>query len=154
MPIPREEWGIEMSRSKPTNIPDGFDVCSMDDGDFGRAQGQLFWSHDRRRFAFRVENRHRNENGVIHGGMLMTLADQVLGLTVVRALDNNPAATVSLNCDFIDGARPGDLIEGEARVTRITRSLVFVQGSLHCGDRLLLTASGLWKRIRPQHRAG
>ena len=84
----------------------------------------------------------------------MTLADQVLGLTVVRALGNNPAATVSLNCDFINGAVPGDLIEGEAKVTRITNSVVFVQGSLYCGERLILTASGLWKRIRPTQAAG
>lgn len=139
----------------PRNVmPPGFEPCTMDDGDFGKSQGQLYWSEDARRFAFRVENRHRNENGMIHGGMLMTLADQVLGLTVVRALGNNPAATVSLNCDFIDGALPGDLIEGEAVVTRITRSLVFVQGSLQCGERRLLSASGLWKRIRPRTTEG
>lgn len=136
------------------DMPPGFLPCPIGDGDFGRAQGQLYWSPEKNRFAFRVANRHRNENGVVHGGMLMTLADQVLGLTVVRALGMNPAATVSLNCDFIDGARPGDLIEGAAEVTRITRSVVFVQGALFCGERRLLSASGLWKRLRPRQEEG
>lgn len=143
-----------MTDAKPPQtdpqMPPGYEPCTMDDGEFGRAQGRLHWSPDHKRFAFRVENRHRNENGVVHGGMLMTLADQVLGLTVVQALGNNPAATVSLNCDFIDGALAGDLIEGEAKVTRITRSVVFVQGQLFCGDRILLNASGLWKRLKPR----
>lgn len=130
--------------------PEGFEPCTLYDGDFGQRQGRLYWSADRTRFAFRVDNRHRNENGVVHGGMLMTLADQVLGLTVVQALGNSPAATVSLNCDFIDAAVPGDLIEGRARVTRVTRSVVFVQGELTCGGRLLLSASGLWKRLKPR----
>ena len=48
----------------------------------------------------------------------------------------------------MDGARPGDFVAGEAMVTRITRSIVFVQGSVRCGDRVLLTASGLWKRLQ------
>jgi uncharacterized protein (TIGR00369 family) len=143
-----------MKRTFSDAIPQGYEPCTMDDGDFGASHGPLYWSRDRKRFAFRAEERHRNQNGHVHGGMLMTLTDQVLGLTVVQALDGHPAATVSLNCDLIDSAQPGDLIEGEARVTRITRSVVFVQGSLHCGDRLLLSASGLWKRIRPRHVNG
>lgn len=141
------------TRQQMDAMPDDFAPCTVGDGDFGRSNGQLYWSQARGRFAFRVSDRHRNENGVIHGGMLMTLADQVLGLTVVQALGNKPAATVSLNCDFVSGALSGDLIEGEARVTRITKSLVFVQGSLHCGDRLLLTASGLWKPLKPKSTA-
>lgn len=131
-------------------LPDGYEICTMPDGEFGASHGQLYWHPSRKSFAFRAENRHCNHNGSVHGGMLMTLTDQILGLTVVQALDGHPAATVSLNCDMIASAMPGDLIEGEAEITRITRSLVFVQGLLRCGDRRLLSASGLWKRIRPR----
>lgn len=134
--------------TSPDAMPADFAPCTMSDGEFGRAQGTLYWSEDGKRFAFRVDGRHCNDNGVIHGGLLMTLADQVLGLTVVRAIGNKPAATVSLNCDFIAGAMPGDLIEGAAEVTRITRSIVFVQGALFRGDQRLLSASGLWKPLR------
>jgi uncharacterized protein (TIGR00369 family) len=134
-----------MSRLLP---PEGYEPCPMPDGEFGQSLGPLYWRRDRGGFAFRVEARHRNYNGNIHGGMLMTLADKVLGLTVAQALDGQPAATVSLNCDMISSAHPGDLIEGVAQVNRVTGSIVFVQGTLRCGERLILSASGLWKRIR------
>jgi uncharacterized protein (TIGR00369 family) len=130
-------------------MPTGFEPCTFWDGEFGEAQGTLYWSESRQRFAFRVSERHRNANGGIHGGMLMTLADQVLGITVVRAIGNRPAATVSLNCDLVAGAMPGDLVEGTAEVTRITRSIVFVQGTLFRGQQRLLSAAGSWKPLLP-----
>lgn len=80
--------------------------------------------------------------------MLLTFADQVLGLTVQRELDTLALATVSLTCELVDAARPGDLLEGSARVLRITRSLVFAQGSIECQGRIVLAASGIWKRLR------
>jgi uncharacterized protein (TIGR00369 family) len=128
-------------------IPEGYEPCTTWDGTFGPSLGRLYQRRDGDGFAFRVQARHNNARDVTHGGMLMTLADQMLGLTVQQALDGGYAATVSLNCDFIASAAPGDLIEGKAEVSRVTRSVVFVQGSLRCGDRLLLTASGLWKRL-------
>jgi uncharacterized protein (TIGR00369 family) len=128
-------------------MPDGYLPCTMPDGTFGQLLGALYQSRDGKSFAFRVSERHGNARGVVHGGMLMTMADQVLGLTVQQAIDGGPAATVSLNCDFIAAAQPGDLIEGTAEVTRVTRSIVFVQGRLQCGERLIMSAAGLWKRL-------
>jgi acyl-coenzyme A thioesterase PaaI-like protein len=136
-----------------SDVPDGYELCALPDGEFGASHGPLYWRRDCSGFAFRAETQHRNRNGTIHGGMLLTLTDQVLGLTVERALDGQPSATVSLNCDLIGSAHPGDLIEGTAQVTRITSSVVFVLGSLRCSERLILTASGLWKRLRPRQAA-
>jgi len=135
------------------DVPDGYEVCTMPDGAFGTATGPLFIRRDGGGFAFRVGVRHCNARGVVHGGMLMTFADQVLGLTVQRAVGNLDVATVSLHCDLISSAAPGDLVEGEAVVTRITRSIVFVRGSLRCGERPVMTASGLWKRLKAAEQA-
>lgn len=132
-------------------IPDGYVPSTVPDGTFGRLLGQLYQRRDGGGFAFRVDTRHGNVRGAIHGGMLMTMADQVLGLTVQQAIGGGPTATISLNCDFVSSAKPGDLIEGTAEVTRITRSIVFVQGRLACGDRLILSAAGLWKRLDPRY---
>ncbi|MBK9360111.1 MAG: PaaI family thioesterase [Rubrivivax sp.] len=137
-----------MRAEPPDDPPPGYRMCDMPDGPFTQPLGPLFIRLDGAGFAFRAGERHCNARGVMHGGMLMTFADQTLGLTVQRAVGSIEVATVSLNCDLIDGARPGDFVEGEAMVTRITRSIVFVQGSVRCGDRVLLTASGLWKRLQ------
>lgn len=137
-----------MSEVRRTDPPPGYRVCDMPDGPFTAPLGPLFIREDGAGFAFRATERHCNAGGVMHGGMLMTFADQTLGLTVQRAVGTIEVATVSLNCDLLDGARPGELVEGEATVTRITRSIVFVRGSVCCGERVVLTASGLWKRLQ------
>ncbi|HMO45939.1 MAG TPA: PaaI family thioesterase [Rubrivivax sp.] len=137
-----------MSDALRTDVPPGYRVCDMPDGPFTEPLGPLFIRQDGGGFALRAADRHCNARGVMHGGMLITLADQTLGLTVQRAVGTVEVATVSLNCDLVDSARPGELVEGEATVTRITRSIVFVRGSLRCGERVLLSASGLWKRLQ------
>ncbi|MFP3942981.1 MAG: PaaI family thioesterase [Alphaproteobacteria bacterium] len=101
-------------------------------------------------FLFDVREHHLNGGGFLHGGMAMALADVVLGVTVSRAIGGAPCATVSLNCDFTAAGRAGERIEGEARVTRRTRSVVFVSGELFTrgrdgARRTLMTATGIWK---------
>ncbi len=127
--------------------PPGYQLCRMPDGPFAQTLGPLYIREDGAGFAFRATALHCNARGVVHGGMLMTFADQTLGLTVQRALGTVDVATTSLNCDLVASAVPGDLVEGRAQITRITRSIVFVRGTLNCGDRVVLTASGLWKRL-------
>jgi acyl-coenzyme A thioesterase PaaI-like protein len=128
--------------------PQGYERCTMPDGPFGEGAGPLFIRPDGQGFALQADTKHCNARGTVHGGMLMTMADQVLGLTVQRAVGSVEVATVSLNCDLVSGAVPGELIEGDATIVSITRSIVFVQGRLRCGDRVILTASGLWKRLQ------
>lgn len=100
-------------------------------------------------FLFDVREHHLNGAGYLHGGMLMALAEIVLGAAARRAA-NAPCTVVSLNCDFVAAGRPGDRVEGEARITRRTRSVVFLSGELHVREhngacRTLLTATGIWK---------
>ncbi|MDD3446474.1 MAG: PaaI family thioesterase [Zavarzinia sp.] len=97
------------------------------------------------RFAFTVGEQHLNPGGVCHGGMLMTFADHVLGMVVWETIDRKPCSTVTLNCDFATAAKVGDLVEGEAKVTRQTRSLIFVNGMLTCNGKVVLQANGIWK---------
>lgn len=132
----------------PDEAPAGYIPCPLPVGDFGDSLGTLFMRPDGTGFACRMRPGHRNPRGAVHGGVLLSLADQVLGLTVYQATGQTLSATVNLNCDFVEAAFPGDLIEGEARITRITGSIVFVQGSLRRGERLILTASGIWKRLQ------
>jgi uncharacterized protein (TIGR00369 family) len=132
-------------------IPPGYEVCDMPDGEFAALIGPIYMlqTDAGARFAFRAAPKHTNARAVVHGGMLMSFMDQVLGLSVQRAVGNVDVATVSLNCDFVASVRPGDLVEGEAVVTRVTKQLVFVRGTLCCGSKVIMTASGLWTRIRP-----
>ncbi|MDI3306341.1 MAG: PaaI family thioesterase [Acetobacteraceae bacterium] len=97
------------------------------------------------RYGFLAEPRHRNAGGVVHGGMLMSFADDVLGITVWTAAGRKPCTTVQLNTQFIAPVRVGDFVEGRAEVLRTTRSVLFVRGMLTVGDRTVAHADGVWK---------
>lgn len=100
-----------------------------------------------KRFAFLPEARHLNGGGALHGGFLMTLADNVLGFTVHEQTEGRIASTVTLNTDFLAGGVAGSPVWGRAAITRRTRSLIFVGGDLSQDGKLLMTATGIWKII-------
>ena len=98
-------------------------------------------------FAFRSDRRHANTGGTLHGGMLMTFADYALCLTAVWDQPGEKCVTVSCNCEFVAAGEPGALVEAAGEVVRRTRSLAFVRGQIRAGGRVLLTYSGIVKRI-------
>ena len=97
------------------------------------------------RVGFEAEARHANVRGVVHGGMLMTLADQMMGQLTWYVAGGRPCATASLSNDFLSPARIGEWIEGEAAIVHQGKSLIFVRGDLKVGDRPVLSATGIWK---------
>ncbi|WP_374304069.1 PaaI family thioesterase [Ferrovibrio sp.] len=92
-----------------------------------------------------AEERHTNSRGVVHGGMLMTFADHMLGWLVWDAVERRPCATISLNNQFIGAVKPGDWMEMRGRIVRQTRSIIFVQGEAKVGERVVLASEGIWK---------
>ena len=101
------------------------------------------------RYAFLAEPKHHNRRGVVQGGMLMTFADRAMGMTCWYANGRVPQATVQLDVHFIDAVQIGEFVEARCDVVRRTRSLIFMQGELVAGDRVVATAKGIWKALGP-----
>jgi uncharacterized protein (TIGR00369 family) len=99
------------------------------------------------RCAFRIDQRHLNGAGNLHGGCLMAFGDFCLFIHSLPVRQGEMAVTVNFSANFIDAARLGDLVEGTGEVTRAGRSLVFVRGEMATGDRVLFTYSGTIKRV-------
>jgi uncharacterized protein (TIGR00369 family) len=100
-----------------------------------------------KRFAFRVDERHVNKRGVVHGGMMMTFADAAIGQAVWDFTDRVSSVTMNMQAQFIGGARLGDLVEVQPELIRKTRALVFVRGDFTTGSRTLMTISSVWKLL-------
>lgn len=100
-----------------------------------------------RRFAFRVEARHANRSGGLHGGMLMTFADLTLGAAVWDATDNAACVTLNMQTQFLKAVGEGDLVEVCPQITRRTRALVFVRGDFTVAGDVVFTASSVWKLL-------
>jgi uncharacterized protein (TIGR00369 family) len=99
------------------------------------------------RCAFRVEKKHLNGSSNVHGGAFMSFADYCLFATSAPILEG-PAVTVSFGCEFLDAAREGELVEGNAEIMRAGGSMIFLRGVLSSGDRTLFTFSGTIKRVK------
>lgn len=98
--------------------------------------------------AMRVEKRHTNGSGAVHGGFLLTLADVSLFIISRHARVSDRAVTVSLNSDFAGPAIEGDLLVASGEVVRAGRSLIFVRGLIRSETQTVLTFSGVIKQIR------
>jgi uncharacterized protein (TIGR00369 family) len=103
-----------------------------------------------RRSAFRVETKHLNGGGAIHGGCLMTFADFALFMIAWKELEGVESVTVSLTGEFVGPAKLGDLVECAGEVIRSGRSMVFIRGLITCAGEPLLNFSGLVKKLRPR----
>lgn len=98
-----------------------------------------------KRYALRVEPKHMNSSGSLHGGVLMTFADIAMSQTSRAVSGASTCTTVSLTCDFTGPGKLGDVIIAQVRVTRQTRTMVFLSAELVCEKRTLGVATGLWK---------
>ncbi len=88
------------------------------------------WQEGLVRLSVAVEPRHTNPHGVMHGGVVTTLMDEVMGgvIASVRGLEvmrAAPHSTVDMNVSFLSAARPGDELVVEGRVLRIGKTVAF-----------------------------
>ena len=114
---------------------------------FGELVGPIWRNddNDKPRFGFTVAPKHLNRSGNLHGGMLMTLADQAMAMLARQAVGSKRHATIELNIQFVDGVKLGEFVVACPEVVRATRSVVFMQAKMFVADRLVVTTSGIWK---------
>lgn len=92
-----------------------------------------------------IDDRHSNARGWVHGGLLVAVADTVMGHAARRALDpGTRLITVSVTSDFIGAARAGDWLEARATVRRSGRRLSFASCEFSVRGNLVLTASAVF----------
>lgn len=93
----------------------------------------------------RVEAKHCNARGTIHGGILATLADVALGYATAFSADSPiPLVTASLTLDFTGTAKIGDWIETSVDVQKKGARLAFANGFIHVGTERIVRASAVF----------
>ena len=132
-----------------TAPPPGFQPVQTG-GTFATSNGPLYarWHEHHFELGFRVAERHTNPGLNCHGGMLSTLADIVLSSAAHYQTDmpRQFLPTISLQVDFMAIARLGSWVHGCADILKVTRNLIFSQGSLFADGEIVLRASGLFRR--------
>ena len=130
------------------NAPEGFAEIKLIDP-FEIHVGPAFGRGEKcaRRYAFRPRAHHCNMRCVVHGGMMMTLADMTLGQAVWDMTDNAACVTLNMQTQFLKPVREGELIEVAPEMTRRTHTLIFMRGDFLVGGEIVMTACSVWKLL-------
>ncbi|MFN3514534.1 MAG: PaaI family thioesterase [Phenylobacterium sp.] len=134
-----------MAEDQIPHPPAGF-VRSGNRGPFSSHNGPYFHraEGEATEQAFFALPRHANGLGIVHGGMLTSFLDGLLGAAVFRAT-RRTGVTIHLSVDFLHMARVGEWVLGEAKVTRATREVAFVEGRVYVGGHDVVRGSGVFK---------
>jgi acyl-coenzyme A thioesterase PaaI-like protein len=135
--------------SEPFLEASGWERVGHEAQDFTERAGPFWMRGDGvdREFGFIVERWHANEKLTLHGGMITTLADVALGAAVSVAAQAI-ASTVQLQVQFIAAGRVGNFVSCAPQIVRLGSSLVFVRGDVLVHDKIIASASGVWKILK------
>jgi len=125
----------------------------VDDSPFHRAFGLTVEdaSAGTVRLGWSAKEEHLNLQGLVHGGVLATLADVAMGLAVRSAIEpGRRHVTIELGVHYLRPASPGD-VHAVGRVVRVGRQIAFAEADVLDGsDRLLAKGSGTYSVTVPR----
>lgn len=96
-------------------------------------------------YALQTNESHKNHLGIVHGGVITSLLDQVIAITAWNAANRQPTVTVQMETRFLGVARAGDFLKIEPSIRQATRSLMFVDADITCDDRKIASATAVMK---------
>lgn len=137
----------ETDQSAAENIPEGFVPFNPPEG-FANLVGPLYvaMKDDKPVIGFRVEERHCNPAMICHGGMMMTVMDMAVGMSVVFASKTQKfVPSVNLSFDFVKPAPLGVWLESRMDFIEPRKTMAFAAGYLEGPDGPVIRANGICK---------
>ncbi len=124
-----------------------FEQISLKPGFMKHNGGVLFRNISETEYEFKstINENHLNASNITHGGYLSALIDAGAGTAAHRCADNSPCVTISLDLKFISASKIGDEIIGNVKILKKTKTLVFLFCELKCNNKIITSASGVWK---------
>ena len=130
-----------------------FQQISLKTGFMKHNGGVMFRNISKTEYEFKstINENHLNAAGITHGGYLSALIDAGAGTAAHKAADNAPCVTISLDLKFIGTSKINDGIIGYTKILKKTNTLVFLFCELSCNNKIITSASGVWKilKIKP-----
>ena len=111
----------------------------------------LEWREGFARIALDVQPKHLNRSGILHGGVLLTMLDEVGALCGIYSAERSgrrSSVTVDLDCRFVGQARGGRIF-GTGELVSHGRSLYFTRTQVADADGRVLAygaSSHKWRR--------
>ena len=133
-----------------------FEQISLKPGFMKYNGGVLFKtiSQDEYHFKTTIKENHLNAAGITHGGFIAAFVDAGAGTAAHRSAESNPCVTISLELKFISMVRLGQELIGKTKIQKKTKSMVFLTCELLVANKIVATASGVWKILKKLPGAG
>tara|TARA_B000000460_G_C21400618_1_gene342235 strand:+ start:275 stop:694 length:420 start_codon:yes stop_codon:yes gene_type:complete len=129
---------------------DKFEQISLKPGFMKHNGGVLFKTISKKEYEFKttINQNHLNAAGITHGGFIAALVDAGAGTAAHRSADNNPCVTISLELKFISAVKLGQELIGKTIIQKKTKSMIFLTCELQAENKIVATASGIWKMLK------
>jgi uncharacterized protein (TIGR00369 family) len=127
-----------------------FEQISLKPGFMKHNGGLLFKTISEKEYEFKtvIKENHLNAAGITHGGFISAFVDAGAGTAAHRSADQGPCVTISLELKFISAVRLGQELYGKTKIQKKTKSMVFLTCELTAGNKIVATASGVWKILK------
>ena len=127
-----------------------FEQISINPGFMKHNGGIMFRNISETEYEFKttINKNHLNAAGITHGGFICSLIDAGAGTAAHRCAGQAPCVTVSLDLKFIATTKIGDEIVGFTKILKKTKSMVFLICHLKSKDKIIASASGIWKILK------
>ena len=124
-----------------------FEQISLKPGFMKHNGGLLFKTISESEYEFKatIKESHLNAAGITHGGFIATFIDAGAGTAAHRVADQKPCVTISLEIKFISPVKLGQELIGKTKIQKKTKSMVFLTCELITENKIVATASGVWK---------
>ena len=128
-------------------MSNNFEQISLKPGFMKHNGGLLFRTISENEYEFKatIKENHLNAAGITHGGFIATFVDAGAGTAAHRSADQNPCVTISLELKFISAVKLGQELVWKTKIQKKTKSMVFLTCKLTAEDKIVATASGIWK---------
>ena len=112
--------------------------------------GLLFKAISENEYEFKttINKNHLNAAGITHGGFIAAVVDAGAGTAAHRAANQNPCVTISLELKFISAIKLGKELHGKTKIQKKTKSMIFLTCELTAENKVVATASGVWKILK------
>ena len=127
-----------------------FEQISLRPGFMKHNGGLLFKTISENEYEFKttIKENHLNAAGITHGGFIAAFVDAGAGTAAHRVADQNPCVTISLELKFISAIKLGQELYGKTKIQKKTKSMVFLTCELTASNKIVATASGVWKILK------
>ena len=131
-------------------MSNSFEQISLKHGFMKHNGGVMFRNISESEYEFKsiINKNHLNAAGITHGGYLAALIDAGAGTAAHRCAQNAPCVTISLDLKYIGASKIDDEIIGHVKILKKTKTLVFLFCELKCNNKIITSASGVWKILK------